>query len=354
MTPRAEELAITILRIISEGNLGTDATGHFAKLDDIIEEIGDKNDTKNIIVSFLLPKKYIRKINDKFRAVHNHELEYTAYQITQLGKTYLNNQSSVVARPSNFGNTALNNLSQAVNRLDQLIAQADAVIATHTPNPPNMIGFATLSTEKFQQWKASSENIIKTICGPESNYYENFKKETKRGGHKSCVNAGKGILSALKDDIDAGLYPLPSPPVTMSDISAATVTSDTVSLKISEEVYSHIKKYLDTKDYFHAVEESYKVVRQKLREITGKEKASDVFNMNAESIKYHEQIFGGIAEPGSPESDFFRGIGYLNLTIQFLRNEKIHILATPVDENLAIHYISLASLAYDLISRSKK
>lgn len=35
-----------------------------------------------------------------------------------------------------------------------------------------------------------------------------------------------------------------------------------------------------------------------------------------------------------------------------MRNEKAHTLATFVEPNLAIHYISLASLAYDLISRS--
>jgi hypothetical protein len=39
------------------------------------------------------------------------------------------------------------------------------------------------------------------------------------------------------------------------------------------------------------------------------------------------------------------------LAVQFLRNEKAHSLATDLDKNLAIHYLSLASLSYDLISR---
>lgn len=357
MTSTGDELTTTILRMIANGNLGTNKTGLFAKLDDIIEEVGDEVNIKNIITSFLLPKSYIRKINDKFKSVHGYELEYIAYQITELGKTYLSNQSHDATPQSNLGymvSLSVNNnqnYDKYINRLGQLIFQADAVLATHTPNQSGMIGFPTLSTEKFQQWKASSENIIKIICGVDSGYLANFKKETKRGEYRSCVDAGKGILSALKEDVETGLYDLPQSIARVSDVSTATVTSDTVSLKINSEIYKHIKTYLERGDYFHAVEESYKVVREKLREITNKEKASDIFNMNAENTKYHLQIFGKNAEPNTPESDFFRGVGYLNLTIQFLRNEKIHTLATHVDENLAIHYISLASLAYDLISR---
>ncbi len=37
--------------------------------------------------------------------------------------------------------------------------------------------------------------------------------------------------------------------------------------------------------------------------------------------------------------------------VQHLRNEKAHTPATPLEPNLAVHYILLASLAYDLITR---
>jgi len=39
------------------------------------------------------------------------------------------------------------------------------------------------------------------------------------------------------------------------------------------------------------------------------------------------------------------------MAIQKLRNEKAHTPAMIVDKNLAIHYIVLASLAYDLIDK---
>lgn len=143
------------------------------------------------------------------------------------------------------------------------------------------------------------------------------------------------------------------PVAQIDDTPLAIVDNDFISLQINNVVYSHIKRYLDTQDYFHAVDEAYKLVREKLREITGKEKATEVFNMNAENKGHYEQLFGKSDGTTQAEKDFFRGVGYLNLTIQFLRNEKAHTPAAPIEPNLAIHYISLSSLSYDLITRNE-
>lgn len=240
-----------------------------------------------------------------------------------------------------------------IEHLNGLIKGADAVIATHVPNPPNVIGFPTLKDQEFQQWKTRSENAIKAMSGAESSYLDNFKKSVKKG-YVSHIESGKGILIALKEDMIAGFVISRNDEPQVDTVSAASVENNSINLIISERIYRHIKKYLDQEDYFHAVEESYKVVRERLREITGEERAIEIFNMNAESEKYHVDLYGYRADKGSAEGDFFRGVGYLNLAIQFLRNEKAHSLAAHIDKNLAIHYISLASLVYDLISGDKE
>ncbi|MEG3614659.1 TIGR02391 family protein [Isoptericola haloaureus] len=131
----------------------------------------------------------------------------------------------------------------------------------------------------------------------------------------------------------------------------ATVTDNRVSIEIHEDIHTHIKPYLAVGHYFHAVEEAYKVVREKLRQLTGFEGADKVFSQNAQSDKYLRVLFGKDEPSSDVERDFFRGVGYLHLGVQFLRNEKVHTPATDVEPNLAVHYISLASLAYDLITR---
>lgn len=122
-------------------------------------------------------------------------------------------------------------------------------------------------------------------------------------------------------------------------------------IEIHPDIHSHVQPYIAASDYFHAVEEAYKLVREKLRELTGQERATAIFNENALNEKYYAAFFGAGPAPTQAERDFRRGVGYLHLGVQFLRNENAHTLASALEPNLAIHYIALASLAYDLVTR---
>ena len=123
----------------------------------------------------------------------------------------------------------------------------------------------------------------------------------------------------------------------------ASFEVDTITIKINEKILKHVKTLLESSHYSNAVEEAYKIVRKKLKSITGKEKAHEGFQKNN-----YEKIFG--REPrDDAELDFFEGVKFLHMAIQKLRNEKAHTPAKNIDKNLAIHYIVLASLAYDLI-----
>jgi len=127
--------------------------------------------------------------------------------------------------------------------------------------------------------------------------------------------------------------------------SQASFKNGNINIILQEDIFDHVKKLLNDGHYFNAVEEAYKVVRKKLKDITGKEKATDAF-----SFANYERIFGH--QPvGDVENDFFEGVKFLHMAIQFLRNEKAHTPARDLDKNLAVHYIALASLAYDLINR---
>ena len=127
--------------------------------------------------------------------------------------------------------------------------------------------------------------------------------------------------------------------------SQATFKNGNINIILQKDIFDHVQTLLNDGHYFNAVEESYKIVRKKLKDITGKEKATDAFNnSNYEKIFGHNPI-------NDAEKDFFEGVKFLHMAIQFLRNEKAHTPARDLDKNLAIHYIALASLAYDLIDR---
>lgn len=152
-------------------------------------------------------------------------------------------------------------------------------------------------------------------------------------------------MRAVADSLASGQSADDVAPPSVSFTTEATLRDNKIQIEIHEDIYAHIQRYLVTEDYFHAVEESYKVVREALREKTGSEKATDAFKPENQPALF------GHAPIGPAEKDFFDGVKYLNMAIQFLRNEKSHTLATSIERNLALHYISLASLSYDLITR---
>lgn len=127
--------------------------------------------------------------------------------------------------------------------------------------------------------------------------------------------------------------------------SEATYSNGNIKIRLQDEVFDHVQRLLNSGHYFNAVEEAYKIVRHKLREVTGKEKAHEAF-----ADQNIEKIFGHLPND-DVEKDFFEGVKFLHMAIQKLRNEKAHTPAMDIDPNLAIHYIAVASLAYDMITR---
>ena len=162
--------------------------------------------------------------------------------------------------------------------------------------------------------------------------WDNLKKEDFP---EDRTKAGKEIAERL---LGSKLPP-------KEDKSKATFKNGSITIVLQREIFDHVQKLLNDGHYFNAVEEAYKVVRKKLKDTSGKEKATDAFsNSNYDKVFGHQPI-------DDIEKDFFEGVKFLHMAIQFLRNEKAHTPAGDLDKNLAIHYIALASLAYDLISR---
>lgn len=121
-----------------------------------------------------------------------------------------------------------------------------------------------------------------------------------------------------------------------------------ITIKLQKNIFSHVQSLLKSWHHFNAVEESYKIVREKLKNITWEEQAHKWFKEeNYEMIFWHKP-------KNDVEKDFFEWVKFLHMAIQNLRNEKAHTPAKELDKNLAIHYIVLASLAYDLINRNIK
>lgn len=203
-------------------------------------------------------------------------------------------------------------------------------------------------------WNAADNQTLAKSISALADYVEakilapNFSSLDFKNISEAHVAKMRFLAEQIRNTLNADSSNLTIRSHTPTITTAASVSGNSIKIEINGDVYNHIKQYLVNEDYFHAVEESYKFVREKLREITGKEKAHEAF-----SEDNYVKIFGREATT-EPEKDFFDGVKFLNMSIQKLRNEKAHTLAQPIEQNLAIHYIALASLAYDLIVRNSQ
>jgi hypothetical protein len=90
-------------------------------------------------------------------------------------------------------------------RLEQLIQKGNTVLSTHTPNPPNVIGFPTLNNEQFTAWQTQTLSYLQSNLPSDNQYFKSFVSNVKRG-YKSDVNKGIGILKSLLEDMNLGLF----------------------------------------------------------------------------------------------------------------------------------------------------
>ncbi|HEY2093138.1 MAG TPA: hypothetical protein VGJ81_14735 [Thermoanaerobaculia bacterium] len=95
-----------------------------------------------------------------------------------------------------------------IERLDALIARGDQVIATHKPNPPNVIGFATLDSGAFTGWRSQVLTLLQQILGSKHVYIKEFEEQVQRG-FPSVVEEGQAILRAVREDLQSGIIVMP-------------------------------------------------------------------------------------------------------------------------------------------------
>ncbi|MCX6813133.1 MAG: TIGR02391 family protein [Candidatus Azambacteria bacterium] len=100
------------------------------------------------------------------------------------------------------------------------------------------------------------------------------------------------------------------------------------------------------KEYAEAVEKSFKVVKDKLRVLTGYEKASEAFGKGKLHIK------GAAAT--NVDNDFNKASQFLMMAIDMFKNEKGHTSDAKIDDPIrAYQYLVLSSLALYLLENSE-
>jgi uncharacterized protein (TIGR02391 family) len=166
-------------------------------------------------------------------------------------------------------------------------------------------------------------------------YYEALVYEAE-----SIVNNARKYLKAIEHFIK--WYELQGS--TLANSGSKPLQND-VSL-LHPDIYSKCHSLVEAGAYAEAVEKSFKVVRDKLRTLTGYEKGSDAFG------KGSLHIMGAAA--AHVDNDFNTAVKFLMMAIDMFRNEKTHTSDAKInDPQLAYEYLSLSSLAMHLLDRAE-
>jgi len=111
---------------------------------------------------------------------------------------------------------------------------------------------------------------------------------------------------------------------------------------LNADIYAKCHELYEKGAYAEAVEKSFKVVRDRLRKLTGYETGSEAFGKGKLHIK-------GAAAP-NVDQDFNNAVKFLTMAIDQFRNEKSHTSDAKIDDPIrAYEYLRLSSLAMNLL-----
>ncbi len=115
---------------------------------------------------------------------------------------------------------------------------------------------------------------------------------------------------------------------------------------LHKDIYNKCYKLYKKGTYPEAVEKSFKIVRDKLRKLTGYETGSEAFGKGNLYIK------GAAAK--NVDQDFNEAVKFLTMAIDRFRNEKSHTSDSKIDDPIrAYEYLTLSSLAMNLLDNAE-
>jgi len=188
-------------------------------------------------------------------------------------------------------------------------------------------GEGTLKLKDFQRARHGSGVFL--FAGDytsEAEYQEEFRKHLK-----SC----KALLETFVEELEVFGD---DPPHDLEESRGATDDFLHIHPEIRKKCYS----LYTNKSYAEAVEKSFKIVKDRLRTLTGYESGSGAFGAGKLRLK------GASAD--NVEDDFNKAAQFLMMAIDMFRNEKSHTSDANIEDPIrAYQYLAMSSLALSLL-----
>jgi uncharacterized protein (TIGR02391 family) len=209
--------------------------------------------------------------------------------------------------------------------IDDLIAEAEALKSESFRSP------------RIKLWKHRAREFVAETYGDayvkilsQTLFFRRVISSDAEGNrmHREAMDGAITFLEGLRDEPTAAAAP------------------DDAPTELHPAIHELCLPLFESGHYAEAVEKSFKVVRDRLRALTGYETGSEAFG------KGNLRIEGAAA--AHVAHDFNEGVKFLTMTIDKFRNEKSHTSdGQTTDPNRASEYISMSSLAMHLLDQAE-
>src|SRR3989338_2944892 len=209
--------------------------------------------------------------------------------------------------------------------------------------------------DDVQEWVAKVNGLLWEFDSPSANEFQKKVDSLVNmwGGVKAGTLSNYDLnfdLNDIKQFLRIKVEGMRREKEKILDNNISTTTLKNGAKYSLENLHTEIKKKCESlfknKEYSEAVEKGFKIVRDRLRILTGYERGGDAFGKG----KLHIQ---GAAAP-HVDSDFNNAVKYLTMAIDMFRNEKSHTSDGNIDNpDRAFEYLVLSSLAMNLLNNTE-
>lgn len=128
----------------------------------------------------------------------------------------------------------------------------------------------------------------------------------------------------------------------IGEVTKPIPSAEKLLANLHRDIYSKCHELYEKGAYAEAAEKGFKVVRDRLRTLTGYETGSEAFGKTKLHVK------GAAAQ--NVDEDFNEAVKFLTMSIDRFRNEKSHTSDAKIDDPIrAYEYLRLSSLAMNLL-----
>ena len=192
----------------------------------------------------------------------------------------------------------------------------------------------------FAKWREETAAELTTLY-EETDIGWKFTAVTETGEHSSP----RFTFPHRKRALESGLFWLDQL-VGRLELAVGQFPDDIAIQSLHPDIYAKCRNLYDGGDYAEAVEKSFKLVRDRLRALTGYETGSEAFG------KGHLYVEGAAAT--HVDEDFQNGVKFLTMAIDRFRNEKSHTADGNISDPIrAYEYLRLSSLAMHLLEGAR-